>query len=199
MRAAGLFLVLLGLAIPTDASAQGRRGDSQGIPPGHLPPPGECRVWYDGRPPGQQPPPTDCRTAESVARRDPYARVVYGDYREGRDSERGRGRGRAVPRSPYPPYPNETPYPERHPSYPDDRYPTGGYDDRHAGWDAGYRDGVEKGREDAVKNRRYEPNRHQWYRAGTRGYDRRYGSKDEYINVYREAFTSGYAAGFRHR
>jgi hypothetical protein len=27
------------------------------IPPGHLPPPGSCRIWYPDRPPGQQPPP----------------------------------------------------------------------------------------------------------------------------------------------
>ncbi|HEV2125374.1 MAG TPA: hypothetical protein VGW38_21700, partial [Chloroflexota bacterium] len=32
-----------------------------GIPPGHYPPPGECRIWYAGRPPGQQPPPVPCR------------------------------------------------------------------------------------------------------------------------------------------
>lgn len=31
-----------------------------GIPPGHLPPPGECRTWYRGVPPGQQPPPHRC-------------------------------------------------------------------------------------------------------------------------------------------
>lgn len=31
-----------------------------GIPPGHLPPPGECRIWYPGEPPGQQPPPGPC-------------------------------------------------------------------------------------------------------------------------------------------
>ena len=30
------------------------------IPPGHLPPPGECRVWYPDRPPGHQPPPGPC-------------------------------------------------------------------------------------------------------------------------------------------
>jgi len=32
-----------------------------GVPPGHLPPPGECRIWYPDRPPGHQPPPGDCR------------------------------------------------------------------------------------------------------------------------------------------
>lgn len=33
---------------------------THGIPPGHLPPPGECRIWFPGLPPGQQPPPGDC-------------------------------------------------------------------------------------------------------------------------------------------
>lgn len=31
-----------------------------GIPEGHLPPPGECRIWYPGKPPGHQPPPGKC-------------------------------------------------------------------------------------------------------------------------------------------
>jgi hypothetical protein len=30
------------------------------IPPGHMPPPGECRIWYYDREPGQQPPPGKC-------------------------------------------------------------------------------------------------------------------------------------------
>jgi hypothetical protein len=30
------------------------------IPPGHLPPPGTCRLWYADRPPGHQPPPGPC-------------------------------------------------------------------------------------------------------------------------------------------
>ncbi|MBX6392062.1 MAG: hypothetical protein IRY96_01205 [Burkholderiales bacterium] len=31
------------------------------VPPGHMPPPGQCRIWYPDRPPGQQPPSGDCR------------------------------------------------------------------------------------------------------------------------------------------
>jgi hypothetical protein len=30
------------------------------IPPGHMPPPGQCRIWVPGVPPGQQSPPGDC-------------------------------------------------------------------------------------------------------------------------------------------
>jgi hypothetical protein len=30
------------------------------IPNGHLPPPGECRIWYPDRPAGHQPPPFKC-------------------------------------------------------------------------------------------------------------------------------------------
>ena len=31
-----------------------------GIPSGHLPPPGKCRLWYPDRPPGHQPPSESC-------------------------------------------------------------------------------------------------------------------------------------------
>ena len=30
------------------------------IPPGHMPPPGACRIWYPEKPPGHQPPHGDC-------------------------------------------------------------------------------------------------------------------------------------------
>ena len=34
------------------------------IPPGHYPPPGQCRVWYPDRPPGHQPPPGPCHVLQ---------------------------------------------------------------------------------------------------------------------------------------
>lgn len=48
-----------------------------GIPPGHLPAPGECRVWEPGRPPGQQRrlPRGSCRAVERAIR--PGQWLVY--------------------------------------------------------------------------------------------------------------------------
>ena len=37
------------------------------IPPGHMPPPGHCRIWYPGEPPGHQPPAGKCSELERSA------------------------------------------------------------------------------------------------------------------------------------
>ncbi|MDX1640477.1 MAG: hypothetical protein R3220_02180 [Balneolaceae bacterium] len=42
------------------------------IPPGHMPPPGECRIWYYDRPPGHQPPTVQCHRV----RRIPYGAIL---------------------------------------------------------------------------------------------------------------------------
>ena len=52
------------------------------IPPGHLPPPGQCRVWVQGLPPGKQPKPRSCRGIEDSA--PPSSWVVY---RPGQDKK----------------------------------------------------------------------------------------------------------------
>jgi hypothetical protein len=213
MRTVAAALLLIGLvASPLAAQQRGGRYGvrAQGIPPGHLPPPGECRVWYDGRPAGQQPPPTSCREAERVAGRDRYARVVYGGDRDRRDDEwwdrddDRRDRGRAVPRGErYPaperyPSPDRYPYPESRSPYPN-RYPNerGGYGYGSVPFDNGYKDGYDKGREDAGDNDQYDPVRHSRYRSADRGYDRRYGTKEEYKGIYREGFQAGYDEGYR--
>jgi len=38
-----------------------------GIPPGHLPSPGMCRVWVPGKPPGHQAKPRNCSNIERSA------------------------------------------------------------------------------------------------------------------------------------
>ena len=70
-------VALIGMFV-APIGAQSRRSSSQGIPPGQMPPAGQCRVWYDGVPPGRQPRATSCRDAERVAARDRNARVIYG-------------------------------------------------------------------------------------------------------------------------
>jgi hypothetical protein len=105
MRKTLLALMLLGaVSVPAAADDQnGRRGRQDRyedrIPPGHLPPPGECRVWYPGVPPGHQPPPFKCDDRDRYDRRsdgrydrdDRYGRDErdYGGYeRERRADER---------------------------------------------------------------------------------------------------------------
>jgi hypothetical protein len=64
--------VLCALAQPALAQGRGRYG----VPPGHLPPPGTCRVWIAGVPPGHQPRPTSCAAARWDRRQD--GRIIYG-------------------------------------------------------------------------------------------------------------------------
>jgi hypothetical protein len=48
------------------------------IPPGHYPPPGECRIWHAGRPPGHQPPPVPCERLYGTV---PFGAFVLYDSR----------------------------------------------------------------------------------------------------------------------
>ena len=186
------------------AAAQGRRNNAS-IPPGQMPRAGECRVWYEGVPPGQQPAPTNCENAERIASRSRNARVIYGDDRYtngqwGRDDTRNRdGRpatGRAVPRgNDYPgTYGNPGSY-----GYPDDRYSSqrGAYGS--VAFQNGFRDGIEKAREDTRDGDRYDPARHGWYKSANRGYNSRYGSRDQYAREYRDGFLQAYRENYYYR
>jgi len=75
--------VVMVLAQAASVEAQGRgRGRGFKIPPGHMPAPGMCRVWYQGVPPGHQPPAVPCRALRGY--RFVGAVVVEGP-RRGRD------------------------------------------------------------------------------------------------------------------
>ena len=197
MRNALLVLALIGIAA-APAAAQGRGNGKNKVPPGQMPRAGECRVWYDGVPPGRQPAATDCDNAERVASRDPNARVLYGDDRRarvdrygvngddrygvngqtaGRRRTNGQVTGRAVPRG------------EQYPVYGD---PRNGSRSNSVAYRAGYQDGADKAREDVRDGDQYDPARHGWYKSANRGYDGRYGSREQYAAEYRDGFLAGY-------
>src|SRR5690349_12895026 len=190
MRTAALSFILLAMVAGTsEAQGNGRYGRNQGIPPGQMPPAGMCRVWYDNLPPGRQPRATNCDQAERLAARDRNARVIYGDDYYGSN-------------------PRDQRYRDRNSGgvYRDDRaygntYPNtnGRYGYNSVPYDNGYRDGVEKGREDAGDRDSFDPVRHSWYRNGERGYNSRYGSRESYKLTYRDGFEAGYAQGYRER
>ncbi len=216
MKRAALALILVAITAGP-ALAQGKGKNKQkAVPPGHLPSAGLCRVWYDGVPPGRQPGPTNCDEAERIASRDRSARVVYGAdsrrndsaiHRDDRqypgqypgDVRRDEGYGRypdADGRRPNPGgrtngrtagqsghYPNSYPYP-------DARNPRGGY--ASEAFRKGYDDGVFKGGEDVDDRDSFDPARHSWYRNADRGYNSRYGSKEQYRAEYRRGFLGGY-------
>ena len=186
MRTAALSVILLAMVAATsEAQGNGRNRRNQGIPPGQMPPAGMCRVWYDNLPPGRQPRATNCDQAERLASQDRNARVIYGDdnYRARNNNQRVRDRANGG-------------------IYQDDRYgntyPNNGRTSINSvPYDNGYRDGLEKGREDARDRDSYDPVRHSWYRNGDRGYNSRYGSRDTYKLTYRDGFESGYEQGYR--
>ena len=199
MRLVAALFVFASAATPVVAHGDDQRGrHAQGIPPGHLPPPGKCRVWYDNRPPGHQPPPTSCGEAERIAARDRNARVIHGSERATSDERSHRhdespGRERAVPRRD-----SRLPPPDRSRNGDRDRSHSGDQHGKRAvPFDNGYKDGYDKGREDGGDNDRYDPIRHSRYRSADRGYTQGYGSRDTYKDIYREGFRAGYEAGYR--
>jgi hypothetical protein len=174
----------LAAASPLFAQGRNNRNGTQGIPPGQMPPAGMCRVWYDGVPPGRQPRATSCNEAERLASRDRNARVIYGDNYYDRSGNYPYGTNDR--------YGNNDRY-----GYPNSNRGYGNNTVNSVAYDNGYRDGLEKGREDAGDRDSYDPVRHSWYRSGDRGYNSRYGTKDSYKLVYRDGFEAGYDQAYR--
>lgn len=145
------------------------------------------------------------RDANEYRRADRGWKRWYGDpnayrYEFRRGYERGYRDGYSAVSYRRGPYPGTSPgrvYPGG--AYPGGGYPGGAYGYRSTAAEYGYREGFEKGREDARDGDRYDPRRHGWYRDGDRHYDRRYGSRDQWKDEYRRAFLQGYDDGYRRR
>ena len=118
------------------------------------------------------------RPLERIASRDRNARVIYGDDGYETRNNDWRYRDRTYGNA----YPNDS---------------RGGYAYNTVPYDNGYRDGLEKGREDGRRNNSYDPVRHSRYRSADNGYNNRYGSRDQYKLAYRDGFDSGYEQGYR--
>jgi hypothetical protein len=192
MRNAVVAMVVLtaplvaGCAVSTQERGSPGGYNSQGIPPGHLPPPGMCRVWYADRPAGHQPAATSCGEARAIATRSRTARVIYGDRDRQHDRDGGRDRqhDRYGDRAPQ----HDRAIPRRTRS---DEY-------RDAGFQHGYDDGYLQGRTDArTHGGRSDVTKHARYRSADRGYRTEYASREQYRTVYRDGFKSGYEEGFR--
>jgi flagellar biosynthesis/type III secretory pathway protein FliH len=133
------------------------------------------------------------RTGYAAGYSDGYQRYAPSYDRNGRY-----GNGRVVPR-------RDTRGSDRYPSYP--AYPNGssGQYGGYGGYGGytnvvvqnGVNDGYEKGVEDARKNRSFDPLRHAWYRSADRHYEGRFGSREQYKDLYRQGFRDGYERGFR--
>jgi len=118
------FTASLFLAGTAAAQGNGKGKRVTSVPPGHQPPAGMCRVWYDGTPPGRQPRATDCATAYRVARAS-GGRVLVGDRRDARRDSR---------------------YDDRRDSRYDDRRDAACVDRDRDGWCDGTRTRVNEGR-----------------------------------------------------
>jgi hypothetical protein len=76
-RTSGKLDGILGRVVLPPTGSPGPR-QLAGVPRGHYPPPGECRVWYPNRPPGHQPPPVSCDRLRGI-RLEPGAFILHGD------------------------------------------------------------------------------------------------------------------------
>jgi len=74
-------------------------------------------------------------------------------------------------------------------------YGNGNYGNNGA-FDRGYREGIQRGADDARRGRRYELERDNVYRDGDRGYNSRIGNRSDYRNDFRRGYASGYRAGY---
>ena len=79
-----------------------------------------------------------------------------------------------------------------------DGYPNygGSFQLRQTALNAGYNNGIERGRRDRSRGERFDPSRHSDYRNANKDYSSRLGDRYIYQRYFREAFETGYRDGY---
>lgn len=73
----------------------------------------------------------------------------------------------------------------------------GSYEMRQTALNAGYNEGVRRGREDRSRGDRYDYSDEGSYQSADKDYNSRYGDRNLYRQYYRQGFVNGYTDGYR--
>ncbi len=76
-------------------------------------------------------------------------------------------------------------------------YPNYPADVQRRAYDRGYHEGTEDGRDDARKGRPADFRRHDEFRDADEGYNRSYGDREYYREVFRRGYVAGYNEAYR--
>ncbi len=79
---------------------------------------------------------------------------------------------------------------------PDYRVPNYSSDTQEIGYEHGYRDGADRGRQDRDRGLRGNPNDYQ--SSARYSYDRSFGNRRDYMSAYRDGYQAGYDDGFNY-
>lgn len=71
------------------------------------------------------------------------------------------------------------------------------FDARRAAYDNGYREGLKEGEKDARRGDRFEFRDEGDFRDADRGYRREFGDRDRYRQAFRSGFSAGYSEAYR--
>lgn len=78
----------------------------------------------------------------------------------------------------------------------DGRYENGRYGSMGQGRQLGFQDGINDGAKDRQTGHSFRPTQDDNYQHGDRGYNSALGDKNQYKQIYRDAYTSGYQQGY---
>jgi len=81
----------------------------------------------------------------------------------------------------------------RNDRYRNDRYGNNAY---QVARQQGYRNGLATGASDAQRGQSFNPQRSHFWRNGSDGWDRSYGNRGQFKQVFRDAFVQGYREGY---